>query len=464
VKWMRRVLIGLAAGLSLLGCYLSTQMLVQHTMGQSAGGLLQAICSASRGGCDKVSSSRWSVIPPRPKDEAEAGVGTAGSPAPPPSLHIPIPVFGLFYFSALAAWFIGIGCPNELGRRWQLVPFLATLAGNAGSACFLYIMAKVIKAWCAGCLAIHAINLLLLMIVIATCVIRRRQAAAMRPGTAPADALVPHPSARLALVTMTLAVSLWLIGGMLAVSLVFYTQALASTSVVKEVSEDADILAMMYAKREKHDIPIRPDDPWRGGPANAPATLVVFADMTCPDCRRFEKLMTSQIQPLFGEQMRVVFKHYALSSECNPPFETKRSSHSCPAAYAMEAARLQGGNEAFWRMHDEIRRHSDDMASMDYRAAAVQFGLDPDRLAADMRDPSVRARVEEDGRLAYELKVKGPPAIFLNGRQVPPVALSPEAQKKMLFWKRMAETLISGGSADSATAGRLLPPRGHPRP
>lgn len=446
MKWTRRILVGLAAGLSLLGCYLSTQMLLQHTIGQSAGGLLQAICGVSGDGCDKVSSSRWSVIPPRPKKAAETDIGTTRAPAQPPSLHIPVPVFGLFYFSALAAWFIGIGCPNQLGRRWQLVPFLVILSGNVGSGCFLYIMAKVIKAWCGGCLAVHVINFLLLMIVIATCVVRRRQAAAMRPETTPPDAMVPHPSTRLALVTMTLAVSLWLIGGMAAISVGMYVQARDTASVVKEVSDDPDILSMMYAKREKHDIPVRPDDPWRGGPSDAPAILIVFADMTCPDCKRFEKLVTDEIQPRFGERLRLVFKHFALSSDCNPSVESRRSSHSCPAACAMEAARLQGGNDAFWKMHDLIRRHSDDMASMDYKAAAAELGLNPDQLLADMQDPSVRARVQEDGKLAQELKVEGPPTAFLNGRRVPPVA-----QKSMFFWTRMAETLAGGRAAEGPT-------------
>lgn len=447
VIWFKRILVGAAIVLSLLGCILSTQMLVEHSFGTSAGGLLEALCGAGGGGCDKVAGSRWSVFPPYPRVadaevRAEAAQPTASQPsASTGGVRIPVPVLGLFYFSALATWFVGIGCPNRLGRRWQLVPFLAVLAGNAWSLFFIYIMGWVLKSWCPGCLAVHTINVLLLIIVIATCPRRLRKADIGQPETGPPTGrslweLVPHPSGRLAMVTIALMLSLWLIGGVAVAALAYKVQVLATTEVVDEVSKDPDLLAAMYFKRARHEIPTRLDDPSRGGPSDAPATLVVFSDMTCVMCKKLETFVVEQIQPQFGDRLQVVFKHYPLSGTCNPHAKERRFPYSCTAARAAEAARRQGGSDSFWRMHDQIRAMSDDLTSVDYPATAKRFGLDPDQFVMDMQGTVVRDRIREDVDLAHKLGVESTPAVFFNGRAVPRVA-----QYKTDFWKLMAARL-----------------------
>jgi protein-disulfide isomerase/uncharacterized membrane protein len=466
VSWPKRILVGAAIILSLLGCYLSTQMLLEHTLGTSTGGLLQAICKAGGGGCDKVSSSRWSVFPPKPREtdvELAAKAHQQATTQPSASaggLHIPVPVLGLFYFSALAAWFIGVGCPNQLGRRWQLIPFLAVLGGNAWSAFFIYVMGWILKSWCAGCLTIHAINITLLIIVLLTCPRRSRTAGTAQPGSLPpaqfACAAVPHPSGRLAMVTIALMISLWLIGGMVAVSLAFHVQALAAKEVVDEVSKDPNILAAMYYKRVQQDVSVRPDDPSRGGSGDAPATLVIFADMTCAACKKLETFVVTQVQPQFGDRLRVVFKHYPLSGDCNSRAKERRYQYSCPAARAIEAARLQGGNDPFWKMHDAIRAQSEDLASLDYAATAIRLGLNPDQMMKDMEGTLVQSRIQEDVDLAHRLGVESTPAAFLNGREVPRIA-----RDKVEFWKMMATRLGNSKPGDAPTTS-TAPSAAHP--
>jgi len=246
----------------------------------------------------------------------------------------------------------------------------------------------------------------------------------------------PHPSVRLALVTIALAVSFWLIGGVTTLAMAFYSQAEGMKVVFDEVSKDPNLLVAMYSKRDKCDIDIRLDDPWRGERSDAPAVLVVFSDMTCPLCRTFETFLAEQVQPLFGDRLRVIFKHFPLSGDCNRFVKSWQSSLPCVTAYAAETARLRGGNDSFWKMSDEIHAQSEDFASLDYQATAKRLGIDPDQFAADMKGPFVGNRIAEDVELAHKLGVELTPTMFLNGRLVPRLA-----HHNLDFWKQMATTL-----------------------
>lgn len=458
--WLKRVLVVSAVGLSLFGAYLSTQMLLQHLFGKSTSTLLTAMCDATGGGCDKIASSRWSTIPPKPKspEQTAAVPGKNGGSAAQKhaGVHVPVPILGLLYFSFLAAWFLGVGCPNQLGRRWQLVPFIGVLVGNGWSVFFIYVMAQVVKAWCAGCLMIHGINLLLLIIVFVTCP-RQRRKHAIRSTIAdhaspPAVPAIPHPTARLALVTLALAMSFGLIGGAIAVAVVFALEVARNKPIVEEVIGDPEILARMYSKRDRIEIPITPDAPSFGGEAGAPLTMIVFSDMTCSRCKQFEELLTETIVPGSANRLRVVFKHFPLSDACNHYARGRGSTHSCEAARAAEAARLQGGNELFWKMLGRVRAQSEDLASLDYRAEAVRLGLDGDRFVEDMQSERVRNRISEDVELGHKLAVEATPTVFLNDRIVPTVA-----QDKPAFWKLMYKRLAEDPAAVEPLAPSTAP-------
>ena len=48
------------------------------------------------------------------------------------------------------------------------------------------------------------------------------------------------------------------------------------------------------------------------GPANAPVTIVEFADLQCPTCAKMHEFLESQLLPKYGDKVRVVFKEYPL--------------------------------------------------------------------------------------------------------------------------------------------------------
>lgn len=133
-------------------------------------------------------------------------------------------------------------------------------------------------------------------------------------------------------------------------------------------------------------------------------------------------------------------------------------AHSCVAAYALEAARLQGGDELFHRMRDEILARSEDMGSLDYPALATLLNMDVERFIKDMKSDAVQSRVAEDVRLGHQLGVTQTPTLFLNGRRVPLLCRNKED-----FWIPLLTRLLNSGSPESSAAtASSLPSEAHP--
>ena len=128
-----------------------------------------------------------------------------------------------------------------------------------------------------------------------------------------------------------------------------------------------------------------PVDPARDhirGPADAPLTLVEYADFQCPFCGR----ATGEIDTLlerFGDDLRYVFRHLPLP-DVHPDAEL--------AAEAAEAAGAQG---AFWEMHDRLFAHQDQLGPVDLFAHAAALGLDLERFSRDLGTGAGSFSIEE---------------------------------------------------------------------
>ncbi len=88
------------------------------------------------------------------------------------------------------------------------------------------------------------------------------------------------------------------------------------------------------------------DDPVLGS-ANAPVTLIEFSDYECPFCKRHYSETYPQLKKDYIDtgKVKLVFRDLPLSF--HDPVATIE-------AEAANCAREQGGDEAYWKMHDAI--------------------------------------------------------------------------------------------------------------
>ncbi len=181
----------------------------------------------------------------------------------------------------------------------------------------------------------------------------------------------------------------------------FVADALASGATMSDVRA-----AMVEARGSLVVREINVEGRPSRGEANAPVTVVVFADFQCPICKE-EAPMIRQAVEQFRGRARLVFKHFPLQSH----------QFGRAAALAAEAAHLQG---KFWPMHDTLFAHQPAFEPGELLQYAGELGLDEARFAQDVAGPKAAHHVDGDRDEATKLDLPGTPSVFVNGRLVHP--------------------------------------------
>jgi protein-disulfide isomerase len=142
------------------------------------------------------------------------------------------------------------------------------------------------------------------------------------------------------------------------------------------------------------------------GPANAPITVVEFADFECPFCGSEFAVMKKAFET-HSPNVRFIYKIIALPMHQNAE----------PAARAAFAAMKQG---KFWEMHDKLFQNQQAQQRSDLEAYAKDLGLDIPKFLTDMNSSAAKDRIERDKKTFETIGAKGTPTIFVNGRDFDP--------------------------------------------
>jgi protein-disulfide isomerase len=148
-------------------------------------------------------------------------------------------------------------------------------------------------------------------------------------------------------------------------------------------------------------LPIQPEDHVEGAPT-ARYTLVEYGDYECPVCGTLF-LTIRQLHQQFGDDVRLVFRHYPLSG-------LHRN-----AQQASEAAEAAGAQNRFWEMHNLLFEHQNALKFKDLVRYAEQIGLETKRFRDDLKKRTHEERVREDFRRGVANGVYGTPGLFING-------------------------------------------------
>jgi predicted DsbA family dithiol-disulfide isomerase len=155
--------------------------------------------------------------------------------------------------------------------------------------------------------------------------------------------------------------------------------------------------------RETEPVEINTEGAASLGPADAPATVIVFSDFECPVCARAAEVLR-RIHERSPDGVRIVFKHFPL----------ERHPMAMSAARASIAAGLQ---DKFWEFHDIVFANQEDIGPGLYMRAATELGLDVDRFEAERISEASAVQVQADREEGLRLGVEATPAIFVNGRR-----------------------------------------------
>ncbi len=169
------------------------------------------------------------------------------------------------------------------------------------------------------------------------------------------------------------------------------------------------IFAMSVDPRREALRTIEMQDQPAVGPANAPVTMVEYADLQCPSCAHFHEFIEKELLPKYRSKIRVIFKEFPLPSH----------DWSGEAAVANECA-YQIAPSAFVNYRTLIFARQSSISVVNVRDLLLQYGqeagIDRLRLAACIDSKASLPRVEAGRREGDKLGVSQTPTSFVNGR------------------------------------------------
>jgi protein-disulfide isomerase len=151
--------------------------------------------------------------------------------------------------------------------------------------------------------------------------------------------------------------------------------------------------------------PLKADDHVRGD-KNARILLVEYSDLECPFCKRFHPT-AKQIVDEYKGQVAWVYRHFPLD---------QIHSKADKEAEAVECAKDQGGDDAFWKMTDkifEVTPSNNGLNLDELPKLAGEIGLNSATLKSCLDSGKYTAHVEEDYQGGIKAGITGTPGNIL---------------------------------------------------
>jgi len=170
--------------------------------------------------------------------------------------------------------------------------------------------------------------------------------------------------------------------------------------------------ALDYALKKQFPVkvlldPVRTDIATAGypshGPANAPLTIVEFADFECPYCGGLYKTL-KVVEQSYPEKIRFVYRHFPL---------TTMHPHAQKAA---EASLCANDQNRFWEFYDSMFSNQEKLSVDDLKKRAVDMKMDTAAFNTCLDSGAKAVAITKDVEEGRAAGVSGTPAMFINGR------------------------------------------------
>lgn len=159
-----------------------------------------------------------------------------------------------------------------------------------------------------------------------------------------------------------------------------------------------------------HTISLR-DEPSQG-PANAPVTIVEYADLQCPTCARVHEFFETQVLPRYGNKVRIVFKEFPLVGIHDWSF-TAAIADRC--AFELDPGAYVPIRSAIFRNQQLINVTNLRETLLAYGEEA---GVNRVKLAGCLDSKASLPQVQRDMEEAKRLGVNQTPTVYINGRML----------------------------------------------
>ncbi|MEU8744905.1 thioredoxin domain-containing protein [Streptomyces sp. BPPL-273] len=157
-------------------------------------------------------------------------------------------------------------------------------------------------------------------------------------------------------------------------------------------------------------LPVRESSHRLTDPKKSELTIVEFLDFECEACGAMYPIV-EKLRAEYGDRVTFVARYFPMPGHRNGE----------PAARTAEAAARQGKFEQMYNKLFTTQKEwgeSQEWKEDVFRSYAKELGLDMQRFDADLADPEVAGRVQDDQRDGLGLGVQGTPTFFVDGTRI----------------------------------------------
>lgn len=168
------------------------------------------------------------------------------------------------------------------------------------------------------------------------------------------------------------------------------------------------------------------------GDKNGTVKVEVFSDFRCPICPVYNIIIHKVVGEL--DNVEIIDRQYPLDTECNKYLSQQMHPNACLLAKYAIAAKKQGN---YWGLASEFFAKKP-VIDFDIWAAALNQGLDLEKLKKDIQAPDVTKELQDDINRGVSIRLRGTPAISINGGE-PEMGLLPDFKLKRKLIKAGAK-------------------------
>jgi protein-disulfide isomerase len=192
-----------------------------------------------------------------------------------------------------------------------------------------------------------------------------------------------------------------------------------------------------------HDVKMRVEPHWHElGRANAPVTMIEFADLQCPFCRRFQTTTFAEIKKDYVDTGKVRFIARDLPLPMHPY-----------ALGAAEAERCAGDQGKFWQFRDAILGDQAPPTLDILVKHASELGLNLKALQACVDSRKYVQEIQADRSSAMAAGIHGTPAFVIgraDGGWINGLAM--QGARSFPFFQQMIDRLLNESSSEPTKA------------
>jgi len=326
----------------------------------------RSFCAISKSiNCDTVSQSPYAVL-----------------------WGVPIAVWGvLSYLSFLLLLMLSLGRSAHHQRIWTLL-FSLALGFSGYSLALAAISTFVIGSYCILCMALYAVNLLLLFF---SWIVRRRFGSGFFFRALAEDLRYLSPKRlRNALVIAGILAAFAGVKAVYPAYWLLYSAPMPAQMATGVTSEGR---------------------PWIG--AERPSLEIIeFADYQCFQCKKMYYHLRDLIAK-YPEKIRLVHVHFPMDHEFNSMVKTPFHIGSGKLALLAIHAAAVG---KFWEVHDLLYQWAGNRREIDLRELASESRLPAERLVEASGNMGYREKLAADIRLGMKHAVQATPSYLIDGK------------------------------------------------